>query len=386
MRKQGSSAETASGKIDPERLSGRKLADHLISHPQASGNFQWHTLNSSMWVRLLSACPQFAPYGDYEKITRQDLIKILTARRDLVTQVKTEKLFPCDWVELLVVHPELAVHCDFDWIGRENWLRVPKIHPGLPARLRRERIRMTEAWSNLLKVRPEFADRCPWKMLAGSGWNELLIGRPEFYEHCRWDLLKPADWDTLIREQPGFLSRYTLKYFDGVEHYSALLECSYRSEDHSPGGLFKEFVGDPASFMICKSMDADNARKYLRKCVSDGNWDFLEQLHDLAPEELGVIARKGQAPFLIALKAPETLFRKFFRSADPELRDEAGNTLLHCALIHDRCTGQGDRYRFLLEKGCDADVRNAAGFSCNELLGWLEKRSRRRKSSGRTAS
>ena len=66
--------------IRPERLSGHKLVDYLIAHPQAQGNFKWHTLRSCMWVRLLSACPGFAPYADHEKISRRDLMKILTAQ------------------------------------------------------------------------------------------------------------------------------------------------------------------------------------------------------------------------------------------------------------------------------------------------------------------
>ena len=359
--------------IRPERFSGHKLVDYLIANPEAQGTFKWHTLRSCMWVRLLSACPQFAPYADHEKISRRDLVKILISQWQLVTQVRTDKLFPCDWVELLIVHPELADHCDFEKMNGYNWIQLLAKHPGLAARCRWEKIQMTNAWSSLLAVRPEFADRCPWESLSGGNWSRLLGKRPEFAAHCDLRLLKEWDWVHLIEEQPQFLSRFTLDHFISPKHYSTLLESSYASKSSSAGGTFKNFNGDPATFLIFRAMDRVNGRKFIKQCCLKGNWDFLEQLCDLAPDELKLIARKNQTPFLITLKAPESLFRQYFRSVDPELRDEAGNTLLHCALIHDRCTGGDNRYQFMLENGCRPDVRNTAGFSCNELIEWLKK-------------
>lgn len=359
--------------IKPERFSGHKLVDYLIAHPQAQGKFKWHTLRSCMWMRLLSACPQYASYADNDTILRIDLKRILKAQWQLVTRIRTDKLLPCDWVELLVLHPELADHCDLDKMNGYNWTHILAKHPGLAARCRWEKIRMVNAWSSLLKVRPEFADRCPWETLSGGNWSGLLGKRPEFAEHCNWKLLKRWDWYNLIRDQPQFLSRFTMDHFAGMEHFSSLLDLCYKSHDPSPGGMFKNFSGDPASFMVFKTMDRPNARKFIRECFAKYKWEFLMQLHDLAPNELNIIARKKQTPFLVTLKAPDVLFRKYFRSVDPSLRDEAGNTLLHCALVHDSCSNQGGRYEFMLEHGCDPGVCNTAGFSCNDLIEWLKK-------------
>ena len=127
----------------PERLSGHKLVDHLIANPQAQGNFKWHTLRSCMWVRLLSACPQFAPFGDYEKISRKDLTRILAAQWQLAGQINTGKLFPYDWIELLGAHPELADYCDLDKMNGS-------------------------CWAAILEKQPVLASRCSWKKLNGN--------------------------------------------------------------------------------------------------------------------------------------------------------------------------------------------------------------------------
>lgn len=353
--------------INPERFSGHKLVDHLIANPQSQGNFKWHTLRSCMWARLLSKCPQFAPFGDYEKISRKDLIKIFAAQWQLAKQVPTDKLFLFDWTILLGDHPELADHCDVDKINGIGWTRILEKQPGLADRCSWDKLNSND-WSALLQVRPEFADRCPWDELSGGSWTSLLSRKPEFADRCCWERLERWHWTNLIRRQHRFIVHYTPDRFCDPKHYSGLLESSYIGELSSPGGMFKNFTGDPAACAVYKTMDRDNARKYLRKCAGKGSWDFLEQLYDLAPEDLTLAARKKQLPFLITLKAPDSLFHKFFRSVDPELRDEAGNTLLHIALIHDQCAGGNARYQFMLENGCSPEVRNTAGFSCSKLI------------------
>ena len=64
-------------------------------------------------------------------------------------------------------------------------------------------------------------------------------------------------------------------------------------------------------------------------------------------------------------------------------RDENGNTLLHTALLRAAYVDitslfktdnkYRQRYDFLLEKGCCPDVKNDAGFSCNDLLAVLKE-------------
>ena len=64
-------------------------------------------------------------------------------------------------------------------------------------------------------------------------------------------------------------------------------------------------------------------------------------------------------------------------------KDENGNTLLHAALLRAvyvditslfKTDNQyRQRYDFLLEKGCRSDIKNEAGFSCDDLLEILKE-------------
>jgi hypothetical protein len=62
-------------------------------------------------------------------------------------------------------------------------------------------------WSNLLQLKPEFADCCPWDKLSDDGWSYLLRFQPQFAGKCDWDKLKDLDcelWDELLDAQPQF--------------------------------------------------------------------------------------------------------------------------------------------------------------------------------------
>ena len=65
-------------------------------------------------------------------------------------------------------------------------------------------------WCNLLKLKPEFAGRCPWDKLCADGWSYLLRFRPQFADKCDWEKLKDLDselWDELLDAQPQFADK-----------------------------------------------------------------------------------------------------------------------------------------------------------------------------------
>ena len=67
----------------PERLSGHDLVNYLIDHPQARGNFKWHTLRSCMWRDLLIAQPSFEDVANFKKIILRDGMKIMQVHPQL---------------------------------------------------------------------------------------------------------------------------------------------------------------------------------------------------------------------------------------------------------------------------------------------------------------
>ena len=361
--------------LKPERFSGHKLVDYLIANPEARGNFKWHTLRSCMWTRLLVQFPQFASWCDFGKITRQDAKKILLAQWNLVSSFKKELLSLNDWAELITAHPELANHCDLNRLRGDAWKMILAKHPELVARCPLEKF-STYAWRTVLPVCPELADRCPWEKFSGFEWSLLLQNKSVFADRCPWNKLNFSSWLDLLRKKPCFLANFSLDFYPGPDEFSTLLKICCIGETALPHGMFENFSGDPAAFLVFRTMDKFNAGKYLKRCYARGEWDFLEKLCDISPEELLNVPGRQQIPFLITLKAPESLFQKFIRTVDPGIRDRTGNTLLHFAVIHDLSKDAADmRYPLLQEMGCDPDAKNDAGFSCNDLIRKNEQKS-----------
>ena len=358
-------------KKTPERFSGHTLVDHLIEHPDAQGNFKWHTLRSCMWRRLLSVCPQYAPHADFGRISTRDAKKILLAQWRLISHCHVKLFTPYDWVELLSAHPELADYCDLDCLIGYAWVLILQAQPSLEAKCRWEKISV-RGWRDLLQKRKEFADRCPWEKFRGGDWTELILSKSAFADRCPWQLLSPQNWLHLIWRKPGFLKHYTLDFFSGPEDYFDLLEASCIGITAPPHGMFEKFSGDVSSYLLCKVMDRENGARYLKKRYANGDWAFLEELFDISPEEVLETMGRKQIPFLIALEAPDPLFQKFFRTVDPTLRDRVGNTLLHYALAHDLHSDGPERSSFMLERGCDPEAKNEAGFSCRDILEHIE--------------
>lgn len=355
----------------PKRPSGHDLVDYLIDHPDAQGNFKWHTLRSCMWRRLLSACPQYVTFANCRKIILPDVKKILLVQWQLASHFDVGRLTPYDWTELLSAHPELADYCDLDTLFGYAWVQILQAQPSLASKCRWEELSIYN-WCELLRKHEEFADRCPWEKFTGGDWSVLLLTKSTFAGRCPWNLLTPRNWRSLIWGKPVFLKYYTLNIFSSMEEYFALLEASCLGDAARPHGMFENFSGDTASYLLCKVMDRENGAKYLKERYLKRDWAFLEELCDISPEELLDVPGKKQIPFLIALEAPDSLFRKYFRNVDPGLRDRVGNTLLHYALAHDLHSGETARYPFMLEQGCDPEAKNEAGFSCQDLLNHIE--------------
>ena len=125
-------------------------------------------------------------------------------------------------------------------------------------------------------------------------------------------------------------------------------------------------------------MDKEQARRFFRRELKNGNWQFVEEIYDLAPEVLERIIGRNKLPFLLTLAGTDSLLKKYLTDHDASLcRDINGNTLLHAALLRavyaditslfKTDNPYRNRYDFLLENGCRSDAKNEAGFSCDDL-------------------
>lgn len=157
-----------------------------------------------------------------------------------------------------------------------------------------------------------------------------------------------------------------------MDIWQTLLKGFYSAPGRSCRGLFTEEVEDAATYMIYKSMDRENAKYFLKQQYDKNNWDFLTELCDISPGELTHVPGKKQIPFYLALLAPDNIFYKFFADIDLKLRDNSGNSVLFPALVHDLRNNSLERFHFLCSKGLDADERNVAGFSCNDMIKYFD--------------
>ena len=115
-----------------------------------------------------------------------------------------------------------------------------------------------------------------------------------------------------------------------------------------------------------------------------GNWQFVEEVYEFAPDVVERIIGKIKLPFVLALAGTDSLLQKYLAEySASSFLDENGNTLLHAALLRAVYANMESlfkpddlhrqRYDFLLEKGCRSDIKNEAGFSCDDLLKILKE-------------
>ncbi len=266
------------------------------------------------------------------------------------------------WMSLLTNVPELAYRCP--------WRRLS-----------------CPQWAELLAQQPQFADFCPWGKLTGSYLISMLEAQPQLATKCHWEkvycqrgilaylphLAHYCNWEKInfrdfFRDYQINLSQFKLENVPSPEGWRQLLDEFYSDKYGCCKGLFADGVDDAATYMIYKSMDKDNAKLFIKKQFSDGNWDFLEDLCDISPEELTHSPGKRKMPFDIALNCPDRIFYKFFQSPKLAIRDKAGNSPLFPALVNDLLNGKLNRFEFLCQKGFDPNEKNLAGFSCNDMI------------------
>ena len=336
---------------DPEKLSGHDLVNYLIAHPEARGNFKWHSFRSCMWRDLLIAQPGFQDVADFQKIHHWDAFKILNVQPQLAHCFDWETLW-IDWqeecVKLLIKHPHLANK------------KTTSFFAGY-------------AWSKLLIKLPQLAHLCKFKKLYACDWVNLITAHISFAEQCPWADFYSGSWCNMMKNKNICLKYFKMNYIESFSSFKNILENCYFGDDRTPGkGVFARKILDAATFLIIKRMDKENSKRFLKYQFKKNNWEFVEKLCELSLEDAMDVYGKKYISYDITLSASDGVFEKLFPTFDLTSRDPGGNSYLLPALIH--CLNQGDmsRYNFLLAKGLDPDEKNLAGFSCNDLLAHIE--------------
>jgi hypothetical protein len=308
---------------NPEKLSGHNLVNYLIANPEVRGNFRYHTFLSCMWRNLLIAQPGFTDVADFEKIHHHDIYKILLEQPQLAPYFDFSKLWDAENRCLFLKRPEIAT-------------------PETTAYL------YISTWCNILKRHPQLGEFCPWKKFSTTDW-------------C--DVLRPNGKCLKYLKLANVASAVSLR---------TILKHCYLSLEYPVKGFFEQGVSDAASFLIFKQMDRTNSKHFLKKQLAEGNWDFVDDLCSISPEDALDVSSKRYIRFFMTLSAPDHVFEKLFPLFDLKERDSGGNSHLLAALVRGLVSYDLSRYNFLLEQGLDPDEKNMAGFSCNELAAHLE--------------
>ena len=283
-------------------------------------------------------------------------------------------------------------------------------------------------WSTLLQSLPEYASQCPWDKLSGKDWENLLLAQVQFYPKCDWEKLTDnqisrllnnnfklalhipphklchGHWSSLLKHHPELLLIRDGSRFFASQNHEAW--CEAKIWDIGKNGLlslyelFHNFFTarippirkifadltecDGATFLIYRRMEAEHGKRFFKEQFQHGNWAFIEEVFDLAPEVVNKIIGKKRLPVLLVLAGSNSLLQKYLTTCNAAAyRDENGNTLLHTALLRaayinisalfDPDNPYRQRYDYLITQGCDPEIKNNNGFSCNDLLAVLKE-------------
>jgi hypothetical protein len=99
------------------------------------------------------------------------------------------------WCNLLRLRPEFANKCS----SVDGWNSLEG-----------------DEWAVLLSHQLQFVDKCVeydgWRKFNGTSWKTLLLKRPRLSDYAdrydAWRLLSIGDWNVLLHKQPQFISKF----------------------------------------------------------------------------------------------------------------------------------------------------------------------------------
>ena len=151
-------------------------------------------------------------------------------------------------------------------------------------------------------------------------WSTIVKSRNDLHAFCPWHLFSRRNWENVVRDS-SCLRFFKLEYCDYSEHiadrwmFRGILESCYFNKFRTSRleGIWKTGITDAAAFLILKRMDRKNSENFLRHMynhdywkfkvkypqteLDSPNWDFLEELGKISPEEALDIEDNEFLPF-----------------------------------------------------------------------------------------
>ena len=266
--------------------------DLLIEQPQFADKCdKWHCFDVYIWRYLLKHQPQFAnkfkfnnlSVSEFNNLSDRERIAILIALPHNADKCNWRKIPPQAWLDLLRERPEFADKCNkwskFDarmW----EWLLIKQ--PQFADKCEKWKDFPPHLWRSLFSAQPQLADKCDrWDEFDGEKWSLLLREQPQFADKCdKWHDFNGNNWSCLLEKQPQFADKCNKWYeFDSFD-WRRLLEkqpqfadkCDWSKLDSLDTYYWSELLQDQPQF-------ADKCNKW-----DEFDEDEKEELLDAQPQ------------------------------------------------------------------------------------------------------
>ena len=252
-----------------EKLTPQGWASLIYDLPQYADRCPWEELKEELsswdWACLLGAQPQFADMCPWKELNGWDWALLLQEQPQFADRCPWEKLSFANWASLLKEQPQFADKCPCEKLDGEDCEKLDgedcekldgegseKLNGEGSEKLDGEGSEKLdgegwekldgEGWEKLLRIQPQFADRCPWEKLDGSNWAGLLEEQPQLADMCPWEELNGWDWALLLQEQPQFADRCPWEKFTGEDWAKLLGKLVYDSSSALCGGRGRKLL------------------------------------------------------------------------------------------------------------------------------------------------
>lgn len=174
--------------------------EHLVSYYDCSSSIAYCLSFQPQLIEKLKGCNYFLG-----KIEKEDWVYLLKCRPELIENcTKLQRFSSTEWSDILSVQPQLWVYSSGKTaekiIENPNKINESKCVNRIKA----------NAWSEILSYHPELADRCKkWRFFSGMNCYNLLKVQPQFADKCpdcAYDQFTKEQWDELETKNPEVFS------------------------------------------------------------------------------------------------------------------------------------------------------------------------------------
>lgn len=169
-----------------------------------------------------------------------------------------------DWAELLKMHPEFADRCAWEKLDEDDWIELLSEQPQFVGKYPWYKLTDVHPGTSisqccrLLALNSSFASSIPWDKLDGWGLSSIFRKFPQYASKHLLDKLDGCPWAQLLMEQPQFADQCPWDKLAGMSewYWAQLLGKQPQFADKCPW----------------TRLDQKDMASYLKDCCSPADW------------------------------------------------------------------------------------------------------------------